>query len=559
MAQVIDKAPARVALPACDDGWIAAQLWVAGRRPVWPHPGPPPDLSALGLPPVERGDSPDFVDAELRLHSQSPRATAQLPPQQGPTVSVLICTYNRVDLLPQAVASARAQSWPCEIVVVNDGSTDGTRAWLDTQDDLVVIHQENGGKPSALNAAMVASRGEALLILDDDDLLLPGAIALLAQALFSTPSLSCVFGDSVVFDGESGRPKDWLPATRLPPSHSLHGCLTRIPGMPGACLIRRSAQAAAGDYDPSMVRGQDMDMYLRLAQVGPFASLPLATFFYRSHDGLRGSATGQWRKSERATHRARFRRFVQPVFSERLRAADPQDADLAHSWALGAHQRGLCAQAKALLQRHPGPHSPRQGWIRGQVGVPARPARPSSQLYVVHDGDPGSLEGLLGQRAGGHGLWVELMVPADPLGAVRLFWEGHYATGERPKSWVQGAGAIHLALSSAPDWHPPSLPSVAWLPAAAGREALLATAIALGWPLPERRRPGLPLRVGTLCKELIAIRRAQRAGELKPAFLGLSTLLQAQSDWLAGWHLASEILEEMGLAKEAAECRLRAA
>lgn len=559
MAQIIDRAPAQVALPACDDGWLAAQLWVAGRRPLWPHNSSPPDLRGLGLPPVPQGPCPDFIDGQLRLHSQSPSATLSLPPTAGPLVSVLICTYNRADLLPQAVASARAQSWPCEIVVVNDGSSDGTKAWLDAQEDLRVIHQDNAGKPSALNAAMAASRGDALLILDDDDLLLPGAIALLAAALFSSPTLSCVFGDSVVFDGATGRPGDWLPATRLPPSHSLHGCLTRIPGMPGACLIRRSAQEAAGTYDPSMVRGQDMDMYLRLAQVGPFGSLPLATFFYRSHDGLRGSAAGQWRKSDRATHQARFRRFVQPVFTQRLQAAAPQDPDLAHSWALGAHQRGLTQQGRGLLEAHPGPHSPRQAWIRAQLGVPAQPAQPSSQLYVLHDGDPGSLECLLGQRAGGHGLWVDLMVPADPLGAVRLFWEGRYGTREQPRDWVQGPGPLHLALTSAPDWHPPSLRSGAWLPAAPGRDALLATAIALGWPLPSRRRSGLPLTLGPLCKELIRIRRAQRAGQLKDAFLSLSTLLQRQGQWLAGWHLAAELLEEMGLAEQAAACRQRAA
>lgn len=559
MARTLHAAPPTVALPACDDGWIAAQLCLAGHQPLWPHASEPPKLDHLGLPPVPRGDCPSRVLPDLSLESTQAAGTLPQPARSGPLVTLLICTYNRADLLPQAVASARAQGWPCEIVVVNDGSKDGTRAWLDAQEDLVVLHQENQGKPTALNAGIAASTGEALLVLDDDDLLLPGAIALLAHALFSNPSLSCVLADSIVFDGESGVPGDWRPATRLPPSHAVQGCVTLIPGMPGACLIRRSAQDQAGEYDPSMVRGQDMDMFLRLAQVGPFGSLPLATFRYRAHDGLRGSAAGQWRKSDTATHQARFRSFVQPVFRRRMAAAQPMDSDQAHSWALGAHQRGLSAPAKALLAKHPGPHSPRQAWIRGQAGVKSRPAQASSDLLVVHDGDPGSLESLLAQRAGGHALWVDLSVPADPLGNIRLFWQGQYGTAQNPARWIQSAGPLHLALSSAPEWHLPALPSPAWLPMAPSTEALLATAVAMEWPMPKRSRAGLPLRVGPLVKALIQVQRTKRTGAFKDAFVLLSEVLKTQPGWLAGWHLAADLLEGMGLKSEAEACRTRAA
>ncbi|MFT5583136.1 MAG: hypothetical protein ACI9VR_000714, partial [Cognaticolwellia sp.] len=525
-------------------------------------------------PPIARGDCESRVLPDLSLTGMQPPGTqppgTQPPGTQppgtlpqtarlGPKVTILICTYNRADLLPQAVASARAQGWPCEILVVNDGSQDGTQAWLETQDDLVVLHQENQGKPSALNAGIAACTGQALLVLDDDDMLLPGAIVLLAHALFSNPNLSCVFGDTIVFDGETGLPGDWKPATRLPPSHSVHGCLTLIPGMPGACLIRRSAQAQAGEYDPSMVRGQDMDMFLRLAQLGPFGSLPLATFLYRVHDGLRGSAADQWRKSDKATHQARFRSFVQPVFRRRMATASHKDSDLAHSWALGAHQRGLHEEAQNLLAKHPGPHTPRQAWIRGQAGLPSRAAQPSSALYVVHDGDPGSLQVLLGQRAESHDLWVDLQVPADPLGEVRLFWEGHYGSREQPALWVESSGPLHLALSSAPQWHTPALPSPAWLPEIPGHQALLVTAVAMGWPLPKRSRAGIPLNVGPMVKALINVQRTRRKGESKSAFLQLSELLKANGGWLAGWHLAAQLLEEMGLPQEAKACRAKAA
>ena len=65
----------------------------------------------------------------------------------GTLVSILICTYNRVSLLPKALDSALMQNWPVEIIVVDDGSDDGTREWLSEQSGIRVIHQpQNGGK-----------------------------------------------------------------------------------------------------------------------------------------------------------------------------------------------------------------------------------------------------------------------------------------------------------------------------------------------------------------------------------------------------------------------------
>ena len=84
-----------------------------------------------------------------------------------PLISVLICTFNRARMLKEAISSVKAQEWPCEIIVVNDGSTDETERVLDAMDDVRVIHQENKG--NALNAGLKCVRGEAVLVLDDDD------------------------------------------------------------------------------------------------------------------------------------------------------------------------------------------------------------------------------------------------------------------------------------------------------------------------------------------------------------------------------------------------------
>jgi len=96
----------------------------------------------------------------------------------APLVSICIPAYNAEDYVAEALDSALAQTWsPLEIVVVNDGSTDGTARILDRyaeRDDRIrVIHQENQGQCAAANHAFRASDGELIKFFDADDLLSP--------------------------------------------------------------------------------------------------------------------------------------------------------------------------------------------------------------------------------------------------------------------------------------------------------------------------------------------------------------------------------------------------
>ena len=97
-----------------------------------------------------------------------------------PKVSVVIPVYNIIDYLPRAVSSALAQTErDVEIILVDDGSTDGSGALCDelalTDGRIRVIHKENGGLSSARNAGVAAAAGEYVLLLDGDDRLHPRA------------------------------------------------------------------------------------------------------------------------------------------------------------------------------------------------------------------------------------------------------------------------------------------------------------------------------------------------------------------------------------------------
>jgi glycosyltransferase involved in cell wall biosynthesis len=90
-------------------------------------------------------------------------------------ISVIIPTYNRLWSLPTAIDSCRRTECETEIIVVDDGSTDGTWEWLQTQPDVVRIRQPNLGKPWAVNRGFASARGTYVRFLDSDDWLNPGA------------------------------------------------------------------------------------------------------------------------------------------------------------------------------------------------------------------------------------------------------------------------------------------------------------------------------------------------------------------------------------------------
>jgi glycosyltransferase involved in cell wall biosynthesis len=95
-------------------------------------------------------------------------------------VSVVLTTYNRLELLKQAIASCFEGSEPLalEVIVVDDGSTDGTREWLAALNDdrIQVVLQQHKGAQHARNRGKEAAKGTYVKFLDDDDLLVPGAL-----------------------------------------------------------------------------------------------------------------------------------------------------------------------------------------------------------------------------------------------------------------------------------------------------------------------------------------------------------------------------------------------
>lgn len=162
-----------------------------------------------------------------------------------PAISCVVPVFNGADLVGEAVASLMAQTLPpAEIVVVDDGSTDGSAAAAREAGDgrLRVVRRANGGQARARNAGLAAARCGLISFLDHDDLAPPGRLAGLAAAL--RPEEAGVFGTWRNF---------WAPGLEREAEDPANAHLTGVQAQLSltAGLIRASAFRAVGPFEPA--------------------------------------------------------------------------------------------------------------------------------------------------------------------------------------------------------------------------------------------------------------------------------------------------------------------
>jgi len=123
-------------------------------------------------------------------------------------VSVIIPAYNRLWCLPRAIESCRNTACTTEIIVIDDGSTDGTWEWLNAQPDIIVLKQENQGQTYAINNGVGNATGKYIRFLDSDDFLSPGTIDKQYQKAEETSS-DLVYSKVNNYDEQTGKITDF--------------------------------------------------------------------------------------------------------------------------------------------------------------------------------------------------------------------------------------------------------------------------------------------------------------------------------------------------------------
>jgi glycosyltransferase involved in cell wall biosynthesis len=195
--------------------------------------------------------------------------------------SVIIPARNARRWIAAAVESVRSQDLPIgatlEIVVVDDGSSDGTAAELQrlAGPDLHVIATEVASPGGARNAGIAAARGRLIAFLDSDDELGPNALRLLGDALASDVDAGFAYGDAEWLEADGSRtPRRSCPGSTPLVERLIWGnCLSM-----GTLLYRRSSLEDVGPFDEVLRTGEDWDLWIRSAKAvaGVHVPQPLA-------------------------------------------------------------------------------------------------------------------------------------------------------------------------------------------------------------------------------------------------------------------------------------------
>ena len=208
-----------------------------------------------------------------------------------PRVSVIIPAFNAEATLVEAVQSVEAQTYSdWEIVVADDASTDGTAAVAEGFGGRVKLVRcsENRGPGPARNAAIEASQGELLALLDADDYWLPEflseQVALYDHTEAQSPGVGIVGSDALILGPDGMATGTYRDRAQVAEPMTLSEMLVGCPILTNTMVIPRAAFDEVGGFAPECLRAEDHDLFMRLAELGyavAYNNKPLVV--YRIH------------------------------------------------------------------------------------------------------------------------------------------------------------------------------------------------------------------------------------------------------------------------------------
>lgn len=273
-----------------------------------------------------------------------------------PEISFVLCVYNGEKYLKEAIDSVLRQDFEnFELILVDDGSTDGTLAILQKYEEqdfrCRVFSGPNRGIIASRNLGIAHAGSDFIALMDADDICMPSRISTQLKYLLAHPECVAV-GSKVQLIDPSGRPlKTLLFAT-----HHLDIDGAHLSGHGGAiinpsALIRKEAIVEVGLYQEEFRYAEDLDLFLRLAEVGQLANLPDILLQYRQHTSSIGykHAAEQRASADKAVASACKRRGLPIATEEKTYSPPPvrtSQFDIYNKWAWWAFNGGNTATAR---------------------------------------------------------------------------------------------------------------------------------------------------------------------------------------------------------------------
>ena len=196
-----------------------------------------------------------------------------------PLVTVIVPVYNGERYFAFALKSIFGQDYrPLEIIVVDDGSVDGSADIAKSFPEIRYIHQSNQGVAVARNTGLDAARGQFVAFLDQDDLWMPNKLSRQIDYLLKYPQVDCVVTKGRLFLEPGIEAPSWLKKNLLLEDHATY--------VPSALVVRRTAFEKVGRFDPAYSMGSDMDWFFRAENCSiSIAVLPETLVHRRIHEG----------------------------------------------------------------------------------------------------------------------------------------------------------------------------------------------------------------------------------------------------------------------------------
>ncbi len=235
----------------------------------------------------------DSVPAETKDQTMSPgfqgMAVKRARAADVPLISVCIPTYNRSAYIGECLRSVLDQADErCEIIVVDDGSTDNTEQIVRHlgRPEIRYVKKAHTNGSDTRNRAIAEATGDYILWVDSDDLLLPGAIRKHRTAMRTHPEADVLYGNLKIF-GDTRR----LPAAQIlyedfgrRSDHLLSLLVSSCPIPHQGTVVRKSLYDRVGPYDPEFIRAHDHEFWCRAVAEATFTHVGGYTCLWRWHD-----------------------------------------------------------------------------------------------------------------------------------------------------------------------------------------------------------------------------------------------------------------------------------
>ncbi len=202
----------------------------------------------------------------------------------GPRVTVAVPSFGQAAFLGEALDSVLAQEVPLEVFVADGGSTDGSVEIIRAREPYLAGWRSHpdGGQAAAINECIGYGGAPYVCWLNSDDMLLPGALRVLCEALDAEPRAPAAYG--LAWNQSVSGNRTPVRVEPFDPARLALRCIVSQP----ATLMRRSAWEAVGGLDESLQMAMDYDLWWRMyRQCGPLIHVPVQVAVNREHAGTK--------------------------------------------------------------------------------------------------------------------------------------------------------------------------------------------------------------------------------------------------------------------------------